>query len=98
MANTPPNTSLSTSNNNESDCADELQVVETSHQTISPEKRTITPPLSVEPITTEVKTAETDPAARAECLASADSEASRDVNLELVCRLEERRGLICSDP
>jgi len=93
MANTPPNTSLSTSNNNESDCADELQVAETSHQSNSLEVRTITPALSTGPITTEVKAVETDPDTPAESLTSIDSEATLDANLELMCSLEEVRSI-----
>ncbi|CAH1737418.1 unnamed protein product [Aphis gossypii] len=74
MANVSPNTSLSTSNNNDSDCADELQVAETSNQSTSLEEQTITPALS----------AETYPKASAECLISADNETpAGDANLEL---------------
>ncbi|CAH1724326.1 unnamed protein product [Aphis gossypii] len=74
MANISPNTSLSTSNNNDSDCADELQVAETSNQSTSLEEQTTPPALS----------AETDPEAPAECLISADNETpAGDANLEL---------------
>ncbi|XP_050055839.1 uncharacterized protein LOC126549729 isoform X2 [Aphis gossypii] len=74
MANISPNTSLSTSNNNDSDCTDELQVAETSNQSTSLEEQTTPPALS----------AETDPEAPAECLISADNETPAGVaNLEL---------------
>ncbi|CAH1721904.1 unnamed protein product [Aphis gossypii] len=74
MANISPNTSLSTFDNNDSDCADELQVSETSNQSTSLEEQTITPALS----------AETDLEAPAERLISADNETpAGNANLEL---------------